>query len=69
MVAGRRIATPDERPCCLSCRCPDYIGVYQLGDVNARSWMLAGPLVGSFTPKNFASNVIQRGIGVSRIHP
>jgi len=37
---------------------PDRVhwsGVYQMGVVYARSWMLAGTSVGSFTPKTFAS--------------
>src|SRR5262245_21947741 len=37
-------------------------GLYQMGVVYARSWMVAGTSVGSGTPKNFASYVVQRGV-------
>jgi hypothetical protein len=44
----------------------DYVGVYPIGEVYARFWMLAGTSVGSFTPKNLASYLVQRGVGISR---
>jgi hypothetical protein len=36
-----------------------------MGVVYARSWMLDGTSVGSFTPKILASYVVQRGVGIS----
>jgi uncharacterized SAM-dependent methyltransferase len=41
--------------------------VYQIGEVQARSWMLDGTSVGNFTPDASASYVGQRGIGTSSI--
>ena len=44
----------------------DCPGLYQMGEVYARSWTVAGTLSGRSTPKNAASYVVQRGVGISR---
>jgi len=42
-----------------------YIGVYQIGDVQARSWIVAGRPFGIGIPSATASYVLQRGVGIS----
>jgi len=37
-----------------------------MGEVQARSWMLAGTSAGGATPSEAASLVDQRGVGISR---
>jgi hypothetical protein len=39
------------------------VGVYQMGDVQARSWIVAGNPAGMGTPRRAASRVLQRGVG------
>ena len=41
-------------------------GVYQIGDVHARSWIETGSPFGTGTPRRTASIVLQRGVGISR---
>ncbi len=41
-------------------------GVYQIGDVQARSWIETGSPFGTGTPRRAASIVLQRGVGISR---
>jgi hypothetical protein len=40
-------------------------GAYQIGEVQARSWMLTGRPSGIGTPSATASRVLQRGVGIS----
>jgi hypothetical protein len=42
-----------------------FPGVYQIGDVQARSWMDTGKPFGMGTPSRAASRVLQRGVGIS----
>ena len=42
-----------------------YSGLYQIGEVYARSWILAGTSLGRSTPNIFASTVVHRGVGIS----
>ncbi len=44
----------------------ELAGVYQIGEVQARSWMEAGSPFGIGNPSRTASRVLQRGVGISR---
>ncbi len=49
---------------------PDYSlpsvaeGAYQMGELQARSWMVAGTSAGGSAPRRAASQVVQRGVGI-----
>ena len=40
-------------------------GLYQIDELQARSWMLAGSPFGMAMPNRAASMVLQRGVGIS----
>jgi hypothetical protein len=44
-----------------------FDGVYQMGDVHARSWIVAGALLGIGKAFFIASSVLQRGVGISSV--
>src|SRR5262245_37117474 len=41
------------------------LGVYQIGELQARSWMVAATTSGGAIPSCFAWIVVQRGVGIS----
>ena len=41
------------------------LGVYQMGELHARSWMLTATTSGGGTPSCLAWIVVQRGVGIS----
>lgn len=43
----------------------DCCGEYQIGDDQARSWIVAGSPSGIAIPSRAASRVLQRGVGIS----
>ena len=43
----------------------NYLGVYQMGELHARSCMVAGKFLGGSMPSSLASYVDQRGVGIS----
>ena len=47
----------------------DLPGVYQMGDVYARSVIVIGTSDGSLIRKYFASYAVQRGVGISMTRP
>ena len=44
-------------------------GVYQMGEVQARSWMIGGKSAGGSAPRFTAAIVDQRGVQISNTHP
>jgi hypothetical protein len=48
---------------------PQPLGVYQMGEVKARSWSFIVTFGSAFSPKNFASYAVHRGVGISITRP
>ena len=44
---------------------PHFLGVYQMGEVYARSVVVIGTSFDIWMPKYFASYAVQRGVGIS----
>jgi len=57
------------RPCDSSTLRAHFGGVYQMGEVYARSCKLIGTSLGIWMPKRFASYAVQRGVGISMTRP
>jgi hypothetical protein len=65
------LRNPDKLAHVRSCRAPApaqplVLGVYQMGELQARSWMVEGTAVGTGRPLAIATKVLQRGVGISR---
>ena len=64
----RECARTDSRCCshrAAAGRLANRYGAYQIGEVHARSWIVAGTPSSSGRPARAASNVLQRGVGIS----